>query len=103
MTLKIIATKHIPFDGVGGFEVKETKIVFAETNGIYDAFVQANKDEVVKLTKEVREAHTHIHADRDQVRADAVQVDKDKKTVDADKKIVAADKATVAADRKSVV
>ncbi|MGL4843970.1 MAG: hypothetical protein ACRC2Y_05040 [Aeromonas veronii] len=102
MTIKVIVQEVLPLGGVSGVECSETKIVFAQTNGIYDAFVQANKDEVTKLTKEVREAHTHIHADKATVEADKKIVDADKKTVAADRKVVDADKKTVAADKAQV-
>jgi hypothetical protein len=109
MGIKVIITEVLPLGGTSGVQSSETKIVFAQTSGIYDAFVQANKDEVVKLTKEVRDAHTHIHADKTTVDADKkiVATDKtavanDRKVVDADKKIVATDKAQVNTWRSDV-
>ena len=98
---KVNIEQILPFGQVEA-QTNDKVILITETPAIYDAFVQANKDEVTKLTKEVRDAHTHVHADRDQVRADRTQVDTWQKQVTADKNTVAADKATVATDKKQV-
>lgn len=98
---KVNIEQILPFGQVEA-QTNDKVILITETPAIYDAFVQANKDEVTKLTQEVREAHTHIHADRDQVRADRTQVDTWQKQVTADKNTVRADKNTVDSDKKQV-
>ncbi|WP_429142606.1 hypothetical protein [Aeromonas veronii] len=102
MAIKVVITKVLPLGGAAGVQSSETKIVLAQTNGIYDAFVQANKDEVTKLTKEVREAHTHIHADKEAVFYSREVVELARQEVQANQYIVAADKLIVATDKETV-
>ena len=62
--LKVIIEKILPLGGNGEAISNEVVITTAQTNGIFDAQVDADRKEVQKLTQEVREAHTHIHADK---------------------------------------
>ncbi|MGL4843860.1 MAG: hypothetical protein ACRC2Y_04475 [Aeromonas veronii] len=98
---KVNIEQIVPFGNVES-QTNNKVILVTQTPAIYDAFIQVLRDEVVQRAEEVKTAHTHIHADRDQVRADRTQVDADKKTVAADKATVANDKKIVDADKKTV-
>ncbi|WP_347368036.1 pyocin knob domain-containing protein [Vibrio vulnificus] len=87
MAIKVIVEKILPLGGNFSEQILDKKILNVQTNTIQDAQVNAQRDEVKKLTEEVRAAHTHIHAD--------------KATVDADKKTVAADKANVQSNKNA--
>ncbi|MFL1802313.1 hypothetical protein ACJW8F_13110 [Plesiomonas shigelloides] len=111
--LAITVEKILPLGNGSQVQSTEKRVLTVMTNAIYDAQVQAHKDEVKRLTEEVREAHSHIHADhecihadkqqveddKNQVRADREQVTRDKNAVAEDKRIVAEDKAIVAQDK----
>lgn len=111
--LTITVEKILPLGNGSQVQSTEKRVLTVMTNAIYDAQVQAHKDEVKRLTEEVREAHSHIHADhecihadkqqvetdKNQVRADREQVTRDKNAVAEDKRIVAEDKAIVAQDK----
>ncbi|EKD9324334.1 hypothetical protein OS347_000759 [Vibrio vulnificus] len=76
-SLQVKIKKELPLNGnVELIKSKSNSVEFENTEhvvkvvtgaGIYDAQVNADKLEVTKLTKEVREAHTHIHADKSSV------------------------------------
>ncbi len=102
MAIKVVITKVLPLGGASGVQSTETKIVFAQTNSIYDAFVQANRDEVAKLTQEVREAHEHIHQDKADVLQYRDDVEQDRQEVEANKADVNAARDQVIQDRDQV-
>ncbi|EGR0697673.1 hypothetical protein EX461_18070 [Vibrio parahaemolyticus] len=62
--LKVIIEKILPLGGNGEAISNEVVINTIQTNGIFDAQVDADRKEVQKLTQEVRDAHEHIHADK---------------------------------------
>ncbi|MGF1787084.1 hypothetical protein L4D00_14915 [Photobacterium swingsii] len=74
MALKVKIIKDIPFNGVGGLDVSKTQVVVVPNTNIYDAQVNADKNEVKQLTQEVRDAHSHIHADHECIHEDKADV-----------------------------
>ncbi len=116
MALKVKIIKEIPFNGVDNLDASKTQVIVLGSTNIYDAQVDADKKEVQKLTQEVREAHTHIHADHDCMHADKANVQANKDTVqrltnennsihshvEADKTAVTSMRDEVEADRANV-
>ncbi|KFA97563.1 hypothetical protein [Vibrio sp. ER1A] len=74
-SLKVMVEKELPLgntivaanDETVSVETSSNNVYVLPAVGIYDAQVNADKIEVQQLTQEVREAHTHIHADKAEV------------------------------------
>ncbi|WP_188013155.1 hypothetical protein [Photobacterium damselae] len=81
MTLKVIVKKILPLGGNATVAAKNVSVHVVNSNSIFNAQTNADMLEVTKLTKEVREAHTHIHADHDCIHKDKANVQANKDTV----------------------
>ncbi|WP_068871993.1 hypothetical protein [Edwardsiella tarda] len=101
MALKVTVEKVLPFSGSSADPTGKV-IQVLEGVGVVDAQVAGDRAAVKVMHDAVLEAHTHIHADRDQVRADKGVVAQDKATVRSDQTVVAADRKAVAADKAAV-
>ncbi|HDI3263887.1 TPA: hypothetical protein PMC50_002508 [Vibrio cholerae] len=63
MAIKLKIEKRLPFT-VGSVESKSAKVHYIASSGLLEQQVDTDRKEVTKLTQEVREAHTCIHADK---------------------------------------